>query len=84
MDKYAKLRTMHLKQIEFVNELEYATKVEKGEITHEIRKEGPFDYYHLIDPKSGQIIRSGSYETIKSYCRLRGIKKEQIKDRGKI
>ena len=95
MDKYTKIKERNLKQNELIDELKYAEQVERGEITHEIKKERGRSYwedehetergyYHLIDIKQAKIVCSGHAMRIRSYCRIRGIKKEQIKDTGTI
>lgn len=94
-DIYDKIKEKNLKQNELIDELKYVTQVENGEITHELKKErgrsyweeeheSERGYYHLIDVKKAQIVCSGHAMRIRSYCRIRGIKQEQIKDTGRI
>ena len=95
MDLYEQIKERNLKQNELIDELKYAQQVENGEITHELKKESGRDYdpamhetergyFHLIDIKKAKIIISGHITRLNSYCRIRGIKHEQIKYTGII
>lgn len=86
MGIYDKIKEKNLRQNKLIDELKYAQQVERGEITHELKNETGMHehYYHLIDISKGKIVCSGTSKKIHSYCRIRGIKKEQIKDTGII
>jgi hypothetical protein len=90
MNIYDKIKENNLKQNELIDELKYAQQVENGEITHELKLEDVrsnydnYHYAHLIDIKQGKIVCSGTRTRIHSYCRLRGINREQIKHTGYI
>ena len=86
MNLHDKIKEKNLKQNDLIDELKYAQQVERGEITHELKFEylkstcDDYVYGHLIDIKQAKIVFSGSRTKIHSYCRIRGIKKEQIKN----
>lgn len=95
MDIFEQIKKRNLKQNELIDELKYAEQVERGEITHELKKESGRDYdpemheyergyFHLIDIKKADIVISGHINKLRSYCRLRGIKHKQIKYTGII
>ena len=46
--------------------------------------ENEHNYFHLIDIRKQQIVCSGTLKRLRSYCRIRNIKQDQIKYTGDI
>ena len=92
MDKYEKIKELNIEQNKLIDNLKYAQQVENNEITHELKKEQKNDYFnnpersyfYLIDIKKAKIVVNGHLPIIRSYCKIRNIKKEQIKYTGII
>ncbi len=84
MDVIKKIQSKNLELNSLLNDLNLSVKVEKKQITHELKKDESLKCWHLISIEQKKIVVSGSMLRIKSYCRLRNIKNTTILETKKI